>query len=387
MKNAVLTNDQILKAAGVTEEQITAIKTADATTAANLLEAIHKKLISFVYAMYVEYANMSNPLSALEKSYADHNGGSLNGMFEEILVPVRSQGANKLYGGKPYTPGQPDNPWDNIDYGADPIAQIFGINTKIFRHLNWDSDDFLQALNNEALPRYIQAKKATIAQEGYASRYILENQVLNCERFQYKNYADVPVHTDSSELDSWIHKVWTSQKYNEANTEFKRVPFNTTRGVSRLFFILEEDFWYDYAKSYQLSGFLKPFIYRSEDRDNYGVEVTAENSIIMVDKLLPTTLSETQILDPLNMTEAQLPANTRCVGRIVDWNAVKFGIGVTPVNEMRLDPCVWDHQEVQQLCLDMSDAYINVPILINTSTFDANRKFHIVNDTPTPASK
>lgn len=386
MQNVNLTNDQIMLAAGITQAQINAVKTADATTAANLLEAIHNKIISFIYSMSVEYANLSNQYSVFEKGYAAHNGGSLNGMFEEILVPTRAKGTNGLYGGRPYTPGQPLNPWDsdNIDFGADPLVRVYGINTKIERGLNWDMYDFLQALNEGSLGRYVAAKKATIAQEGYGSRYAIEGNVINCERFQAFDYADAPIHTNAAELNKYVHKVWSSQKYNEANTQFKRVPFNTTRGISRLFFILDEDFWFEFAQDFQISNFLKPFIYKSADIDTFGQEVTVEKTTVLVDKLTPTTLAANQILDPLNMTPATLPTGSKLVGRIVDWNAVKFGLGVTPTMEKQLDPCTWYHSEVHQACFDMSDCYVNVPILVSTDNFDAHRKFHIINDTPTP---
>lgn len=386
MNNSVFTNDEIMLAAGVTADEIASIKTANATTAANFLEAIHDTLISYVHSMAVEYANLSNPLSVFEKSYAEHNNGSLNGMFEEILVPTRDAGTNGLYAGSAYTPGAPTDPWTAIDFGKAPLSKIFKINAKIKRHLNWDREDFLMALNNNALPNYLAAKKATMIQEGYGARYNIENNVLNCERFQYKDYSAVPVHTDASELDSWIHKVWTSQKYNGTNTEFKRVPFNTTRGISRLFFILEEEFWFDYAKNFQLKEFLQPFVWRREDSDEFGTEVTAENTVVKVDKLTPTTLAANQILNPLNMTAATLPANTKLVGRIVDWNAIKFGMGVRRPLNIPLDPNTYDEQVIEQYCFDMSEAYINVPILISTNSFDSHRKFHIIDDTPATPS-
>lgn len=381
-KTQLMTNEEVLTAAGVSASEIAAIKTADATTQVNTLEAIHKKLMSFVYAQTIEYANLSNPLTVFEKSYAEHNNGELNGMFEEVLVPTRAAGDDGLYAGKPYVPGAPVSPYTKVDFGADPLQYVYGINAKIERGINWDMDDFRMALNNEALGRYISAKKATLVQEDYGARYNIENNVINCEIFQYKPYATAEKFDDADSLDSWLHKVWTSQKYNKTNTQFKKTPFSTTRGISRLFFILKEDFWYDYAKNFQISNFLKPFMYRSEDRDNYGAQVTVEKSMVMVDELTPTTLAAGQILNPLSMTAATtIPAGYRLVGRVVDWNAVKFGIGVTPVMEKQLDPVTWFHDEVAQYCFDMCDAYINVPILVK-DVFDGSRKFHIINDTP-----
>lgn len=384
-KKPILTQEEILLAAGVTQAEINAVKTADATTAANMLSAIHKKLISFVYSQVVEYANLSNPLSVFEKSYSYHNAGSEHGFFQEVLVPTRAKGANALYGGKPYIPGKPLN-WydtDNIDFGADPISYMFGINAKIQRDLNYDPDDFLMALNNNALPKYISAKKATLIQEGYGARYSMENNVINCEKFQYDDYANVPVYSDAEALNLAMHEIWTSQKYNDTNTKYKRTKFSTTRGISRLFFILDENFWYEFAQNFQIKEYLKPFVYRSSDIDTYGAEVTVDKTMVLVDKLTPTTLATNAILDPTNMTAKTLPANTKLVGRIVDWNAVKFGLGRVSVMEKPLDARTWIHDEIADLCLDMCDAYINVPILIS-DTFESHRLFYINDKTPTP---
>lgn len=63
----VMSTEEVLTAAGVSSEEITAIKTADATTAVNTLDAIFNKLMSFVASQRVEKANLNNPLRVFEK--------------------------------------------------------------------------------------------------------------------------------------------------------------------------------------------------------------------------------------------------------------------------------------------------------------------------------
>lgn len=94
----LMSNEKVLKAAGVTDEEITAINTADANVIVNTLEPIFNKLMSYVQIQRVEVARLDNPLRGLEKGYAAMNGGSLNGMFQEVLVQARDKGADNLYG-------------------------------------------------------------------------------------------------------------------------------------------------------------------------------------------------------------------------------------------------------------------------------------------------
>ena len=48
-KTMLMTNEEVLTAAGVTAAEIAAIKTADADISVHTLDAIHKKLMAFVY--------------------------------------------------------------------------------------------------------------------------------------------------------------------------------------------------------------------------------------------------------------------------------------------------------------------------------------------------
>ena len=156
--------------------------------------------------------------------------------------------------------------------------------------------------------------------------------------------------------------------------------------------MLEDDFAFKFAQDFQYKQYLKPFVYRSEDSDTYGAQIKEESNIITVDALTPTTLATIegtnpplyQLLDPLNTTPATLPEGTRLIGRIVDFQACKFGVGMKTSVDYPLNSRVSHYDETQDLCLNMCDAYVNVPLLVSEN-FDANRKIHIINDTPAAA--
>lgn len=376
-KTQLMTNEEVLLAAGVTADEITAIKSADALVRTNTLDAIYNKLMAFVYEQRVEWANLDNPLRSLEKGYAALNGGSLNGFFQETLIPVRAKGANGLYGGKNYTPKPITSPWDasNIDYGAEPIQYTFGVNTKWERRLTYDRDDLLMNLKDYSLASFIDGKLATIDAEGNASRYAIENATLNNERFQYKKYANCPVFENPSDMLEFMYKVFSSQRFPDTNTEFKKTPFNTTRKARNYVLIIDTNFAYLVANHYQFKQFLKPFVFKSEDSNNYGVE-EERTRIIEVDALTPTSSSETAVFDPSNQPAATLPANAKLVARIVDFNAVKFGVGKKSTLNIPLNARTYQYDEIEDYCFDMCDAYVNVPILINTATFNPNRIFY-----------
>ncbi len=367
----LMTNEEVLTAAGVSASEIAAIKTADATTQVNTLDAIFNKLMSFVYAHKIELANSRNPFSVLERSYASMNGGSLNGLFQETLVPYREKGTNELYGGSVYSPTAIKNPWTTQDYGADPIQYTFGINAKVERDLDYDRIDFLMALNNEALGSFISAKLATLAPETLSSNYIIENKVLNCENYQYTNYSSAASFDNSYDMNNFIHKVITDQDYPDTNITYKRTKFNTTRGAGDIAIILQKDWWFDYCQRFQFKQYLKPIIFKSQDRDTYG-STQEVNRIILVDSLMPTTVASGSILNPLSMTTQTLPTNTELVGRLVDVNAIKFGIGTKSAVSFPLNSRTSHFTEATDYCFNMCDAYVNVPLLAST-TFDKNR--------------
>lgn len=379
-KTMLMTNEEVLRAAGVTAAEIAAIKTADATTAVNTLDAIHLKLMSFVYEQRIEWANLRNPLKALEKGYAAFNGGKLNGMFSETLVPPKAKGADGLYGGVKHDPKTVRNPYLAPDFGPDPWQYVYGINAKIDRYTEYNINDFLMAFKEGSLLDYARSRLPVIDQESNGSRYAIENNVLNVEQAQAFDYADADIFTDPYELQSYMYGVFDSVTYPEDNMNYKRTKFNTTRGTGNLVLIIESQFWFDFAQKFQLSNFLKPFVFREQDGDRYGVEREVSR-IIRVNTLTPTTIPEGQILDPLNMTAATLPANSKLVARIVDFNAVKFGVGKKDAVSYPLSARVMHYDQTEDYVFNMCDAYTNVPILVSTS-FDANRKFYVVNDTP-----
>lgn len=378
-KTQFMSNEAVLLAAGVTQEQINQVKTADSTVAVNTLDAIHNTLMSFVSTQRIEAANLRNPLASLEKGYAAFNGGKMNGFFQDTLVPVRAKGDNNLYGGKAYNPATPaTNPWTDQNYGENPIQFTYGVNTKIERALTYDRNDFLMALNNEALGDYIAAKLATLEAENNGSRYAIENGVLNCEKFQYMDYASAPSFSNAADLNSFMHKVYKSQDFPETNIEYKRIKFNTTRRNSELVFILDSEFAFDFAQKFTFKQYLKPFLYRSEDSDTYGTE--AERSrIIEVDKLTPTTAANTEVIDPLNMTPAVIPNGKKLIGRIVDFNAVKFGVGMKNAITQPLDARKSRYQEISDYVFNMCGAYVNVPLLIDAD-FNFDRIIHTVSE-------
>lgn len=369
----LMTNEEVLTAAGVSESEIAAIKTADATTAVNTLDAIFNKLMSFVSTQRVEKANLNNPLRVFEKSYAEHNGGSFNGMFQEILVPARDKGDDALYGGKAVAEKSVRNPFATQDFGKAPLSYVYGVNAKIERFLETNREAFRMALMEGTLADFIGEKIAVIEAEGTGSRYVIENNVLNCERFQYDDYSKVPVFSDPETLNAYLHKVWKSQDYPEKNMLYKRDKFNTTRNSPELFFVFDSDFMFDFAQKFTFKQYLKPFLFRSEDSDDYGTQSGEWSRVVEVDELTPTTLAANAVLDPLNMTKATLPANAKLVGRIVDWAAVKFGIGNKVSVSYPLSASMSHYDERQDYCFDMCPAYVNVPILIDTTKFDAHR--------------
>lgn len=377
--NTLMTNEEVLLAAGVTQEEINLINSTDAMTKVNTLDGIYLKLISFIYEQRIEWANSRNPLRAFEKGYAAMNGGSLNGFFSETLIPYRDRGDNGLYGGKKYEPKDlPINPYTTFDYGKDPLQFVYGINAKIKRALNYDREDLRMALKDYSLLSFIDGKLTTIDSEEKTTKYEIENAVINCENFQYMPYANAPVWTDPYELNAFIHKVIKSQDYPNANIEYKKLKFNSTRNGDALAFVGDMEFLFDFATRFQLKSFIKPFIFRSEDSDTYGVEEERE-SIIEVDKLTPTTIPANTLFDPLALSAATLPANTKLVGRIISFNATKFGDGVKTATTMLVDDRKSLYQETSDYCFNMNEAYVNVPILIDTTKFNANRIFYVQN--------
>ena len=369
----LMTNEEVLTAAGVTAQEIAAIKTADATTAVNTLDAIHNKLMSFVSTQRVEKANLNNPLRVFEKSYAAHNGGSFNGMFQEILVQARDKGADGLYGGKAVVEKTVRNPFATQDFGKTPLSYVYGVNAKIERFLEYNRQAFRMALMEGSLTAYISDKVAVIEAEGDGSRYAIENNVLNCEAFQYDDYANVPLFEDPEALNKFMHKVWKMQAFPEKNMDYKREKFNTTRKSPELFFVFDSEFAFEFAQDFTFKQYLKPFLFRSEDSDDYGTQSGEWSRVVEVDALTPTKLAANAVLDPLNMTAATLPANAKLVGRIVDWSAVKFGIGTKESVSYPLSASMSHYDERQDYCFNMCPAYVNVPILIDTTKFNAHR--------------
>lgn len=379
MLNALMTNDEVLLAAGVTQEEIATLKTVSSASEVGLLDPIFKKVYAYTYEQRIEWANLDNPLRDLEQSYAAFNGGELNGMFQETLIPAPPKGNNGLYGGKKYVAGQPQNPWDNLYFGEDPYVMPFILNAHINRSCDAELNTFLMYYKKYSMIDFVRSVAALMPEADKASRYAIENNVLNCEKYQYKTYATADVWEDAGELSKFMRKVYTDQRIPELNTQWKKLPFNTTRRNGELVFIMDKDFAYEYAQEFQFSSYLKPFMYKSQDRDTFNVE--AERSrVIEIGALTPTTLAANKVLDPLNMTAATLPANTKLVGRIVDMNAIKFGVGVVDSVAMPLGARTMHYDEVRDYCFDMCPAYVNVPILINTQTFTAHRQIHVVQD-------
>lgn len=377
-KSALMTNEEVLLAAGVTTEEISAIQGEDALTRTNTLDAIYEKLMSFVYEQYIEWANLDNPLRGLEKGYAALNGGSLNGFFSETLIPARAKGTNGLYGGKNYEPKVVTNPYETQDFGADPIQYVFGINAKIERSLNYNRDDLRMSLKDYSLMSFVDGKLATLGAEDNASRYIIENRTINNERFQYKPYSDCPTFSNPGDMFAFMHKVFKMQNFPDVNTEYKRTPFNSTRRERNFVILIDSEFAYDVANHYQFKQYLKPFVFRSEDSDTYGVQ-EERSKIIELDALTPTTVTQGSIFDPLNQTDATLPANTKLIGRIVDFNAVKFGVGTKSTLVKPLNARTYWYNQIEDYCFGMSDAYVNVPILINTQNWTSDRVISVQN--------
>ena len=373
-RNYLMTNEQVLRVAGVSQDLINQVKTADTSTAVNTLDAIFKTLMSYVSSQRMEIANLRNPLKDLEQSYASLNDGSLNGLFQEILIPVRDKGEDGLYGGRNRVVGNVKNPYTEQDYGKAPLEYTYGVNSKIERDINWDREDFLMALKEGSLSEFVKSRVATMEQENNGSRYIIENNVLNCEKFQYMNYDDAPSFSNAFELSAFIHKVFKMQDFPEKNMEYKRAKFNTTRGSGNFVLIIDTDFWYEYSQKYQFSSFLKPFVFKSQDKDTYGTEIEVKR-IIEVDKLNPTTLQDGAILNPMNMTAKELQNGKRLIGRIVDMNAIKFGVGRKTSVSYPLDSRVSYYTEASDYCFNMCDAYVNVPLIVDAD-FNFDRVIH-----------
>lgn len=85
--------------------------------------------------------------------------------------------------------------------------------------------------------------------------------------------------------------------------------------------------------------------------------------IIEVDALNPTTLAANTNLDPMNMTAATITGG-KLIGRIVDFNAVKFGLGFKSAISKPLNARTTYYNEIQDYCFDMCPAYVNVPLVI-----------------------
>ena len=374
----LMTNEQILRTAGVSQDMINAVKTADSSTAVNTLDPIFNTLMSFVMSQRVEIANLNNPLRILEQSYANHNGGSLNGLFQEILIPTRDKGENNLYGGRNRVVKEVKNPYTEQDYGKEPLQFTYGINAKMERDISYDRGDFLMALKEGSLIDFMKSRIATMESENNGSRYIIENNVLNCERFQYADYDNAQSFSDAFSLGAFIHKVFKMQDFPEKNMDYKRIKFNSTRKNSNFVLILDSEFWYEYSQKYQFSSFLKPFIFKSQDKDTYGTEMKVDR-IIEVDELKATTLAENSILNPMNMTSKQLENGKKLIGRIVDMNAIKFGVGLKTSISKPLDSRVSYYTEASDYCFNMCGAYTNVPLIINKD-FDYNRKIFVMNE-------
>lgn len=379
MNDAIMTNKRVLKAAGVTDAEITAIETGDAAIYA--LDNIHKKLMAFVYEQRIEWANANNPLAPLERTYADLNGGEENGFFSETLIPMRDAGANGLYGGTPYVPGKPYNPWEDEYYGETPLQYTFGINTEIDRHVKWTEKDWLMYFRKYSLIDYALSGVQILSQEDIAMRYAIEKNVLGCEIFQDKPYAQQTVFSDAADLDQHMFDVYDSARYNATNTKYKKVKFSTTRRTRDLVYILKSSFWRKFAQRFQFGSYLKPFINSDE---NGNMNVNGVNArVILVDDLPATTLSANAILDPKNMAAATLPANSEMVGRIVDMNAIKFGIGARDAKNIPLDARNTQYDLICSYIFDMCDAYINTPILVST-TFNADRILQVKDQNSVP---
>lgn len=372
----LMSNEKVLKAAGVTDEEITTINTADANVIVNTLEPIFNKLMSYVQTQRVEVARLDNPLRGLEKGYAAMNGGSLNGMFQEVLVQARDKGADNLYGGKKYAPKTITNPYVTFDYGKDPLSFIYKINAKMERMIDYDAADMLMALKNNSLDDFIMGKLAVLQSENNAAEYVMENNVLNCEEYQYDTYANVQKFSDAASLNAFMHKVFAMQRYPESNMQYKKVKFNTTRGTGDFVLIIDTQFAFDFAQKFTYKQYLKPFLFRSEDRDNYGMQ-EERSRIIEVDALNPTMLAANTNLDPMNMTKATITGG-KLIGRIVDFNAVKFGLGFKSAISKPLNARTTYYNEIQDYCFDMCPAYVNVPLVI-TDDFKSDRIISVSN--------
>lgn len=379
-KTMLMTNEEVLTAAGVTAEEIAAIKTADADISVHTLDAIHKKLMAFVYEQRVEWANARNPFQPLERAYESFNGGSLNGFFSETLVPMRDKGDNNLYAGMRHVAGEVRNPYQSLDFGKEPLQYVYGINASIKRFIDTDLYDFLMFFRRGSMLDYVNSRIPLMEQEGIATREIIENNVINNERFQYDDYANVPVYNNAYDLQSFMYKIFDSGNYNSTNTEFKRAKFRTVRGSGDLVLIIKSEFWFDFAQRFQLSEYLKPFMYQSGKAGEFGV-MKEMNRIIKVPELTPTTIQAGKVLDPLASTAATLPANTQLIGRIVDMKAIKFGIGMKTAASKMLDSRVQHFDQCDDYVFNMCDAYTNVPLLVSND-FKADRQFHVINDTP-----
>lgn len=217
-KTMLMTNEEVLTAAGVTAEEIAAIKTADADISVHTLDAIHKKLMAFVYEQRVEWANARNPFQPLERAYESFNGGSLNGFFSETLVPMRDKGNNNLYAGMRHVPGEVRNPYQSLDFGKEPLQYVYGINASIKRFIDTDLYDFLMFFRRGSMLDYVNSRIPLMEQEGIATREIIENNVINNERFQYDDYANVPVYNNAYDFSRLCIK------YSIAAIIIRRIP-------------------------------------------------------------------------------------------------------------------------------------------------------------------
>lgn len=382
MKDMILSNAAVLKAAGVSDELIGKIKTADAATNVNTLSAIYNVLMGVVRSTHMELAKASNPYGVLERGYAEFNDGSQNGFFREILRPMRDKGANQLYGAENYNVKVPKNPWTAQDYGKEPIQYLFGINAKIERDLDWNIADFAQVLLESDVKEWMRINLATLAEEDRGMMYAIEDRCINAEEFQNATYASQPVQKTASELNLYIQKVFDSQRFLETNVAYKRVPFNTVRETKRdLVLIMQIDFYREFAEKFQFGSFLKPFAF-SEWDNNGNVTSRQVDRIILVPSLTASKISTSGNgeYDPIkiNETPPTMPANSKLIGRIVDANAVKFGRGRFDAADIRLDARKFHRTEVSDYCFNMCDGYVNVPLIVSDTAFDFDRKIHTV---------
>lgn len=367
-KTTRMTNKEVLLAAGVTEEQISAIDTADSAIAVNTLSAIHQTCMAFVNYQKIVWADLKNPLESLEQAYSTMNGGELNGHFTETFIPANPKG-DGLYGGYGHNPKAVKNYLAEQNWGNKPTQYTFGINASISREVDYNTDDFYMYFKKYSMIDFIRSQVAVLEANANASAYFMENSVLNCEDFQYLPYATAESFKSASDLNNFIGKVFDSQKFPEANTKYKKSKFNTTRRDGELVLIMQADFLRDFTNKFEFKSYLKPFISRTMDQNGY-ISEGEKSRIVLVDELTPTTLKGAQeareILNPQKPIAATLPEGKKIVGRIIDTNAIKFGPGKFTSIEIPANDRVMHYAETRDYCINLCDSYVNVPLLIDS---------------------